>query len=95
MINKCIFFFRDLTIFIAFEIIDLMLFSLNSGSVSVFFKFFTILKNNVTNLLPNIKNKVINIVVNLTRLATADVNDIIVTVILVTEKKNKHVLRNS
>ena len=45
--------------------------------------------------MPNIKNKVINIVVNLTRLATADVNDIIVTVILVTEKKNKHVLRNS
>ena len=95
MINKCIFFFRDLTIFIAFEIIDLMLFSLNSGSVSVFFKFFTILKNNVTNLLPNIKNKVINIVVNLTRLATADVNDTIVTMILVTEKINKHVLRNS
>ena len=37
----------------------------------------------------------INIVVNLTRLATADVNDIIVTLILVTENKIKHVLRNS
>ena len=60
-----------------------------------FFKFFTILKNKLTNLLPNIKNKVINIVVNLTRLATADVNDIIVTLILVTENKIKHVLRNS
>lgn len=45
--------------------------------------------------MPNIKNKVINIVVNLTRLATADVNDIIVTLILVTENKIKHVLRNS
>lgn len=45
--------------------------------------------------MPNIKNKVINRVVNLTRLATADVNDIIVTLILVTENKIKHVLRNS
>lgn len=45
--------------------------------------------------MPNIKNKVINIVVNLTRLATADVNDTIITMILVTEKINKHVLRNS
>ena len=67
-----------------------MLFSLNSGSVSIFLKFFTILKNKLTNLLLNIKNKVINIVVNLTRLATADVNDIIVTLILVTEKKKKN-----